>query len=429
MQILLVLLSLVVLVLLCFKGVPIFFAACLSGILLLLTAGLDVVGNMTSTYINGLAGYFGANFFIFVFGSIFGKLTGVSGAADSIANTIVDKFGEKFIVPALIVAGSIMTYGGVSVFVAMFALYPLMLSLFRRADISRTLIPGIYFAGTTFFCWAPGSPQVQNLIPAQALGVSTSAAAVPGFMGVVFEAVLVFGYCIWLEKHSRKKGLHFEVSADDQAMIEANATRPKPSFLISILPMVVLLVVLNVLKWSVAVSLFAGVLAALICYWKTIDWAQIWKELSDGCMDGVGSLFNTAAVVGFGALVQITPAFQSIIEKVTNMNGNPMLISVAAIAVMAGVCGSGSGGMGIALPIINQYFVPMGVNVEALARVSALACLTLDSLPHNGLVVSVLNVTHTTHKEAYLPVFMTTVVAPILTLVFMLVVYFFMGLL
>ncbi len=428
MDIVFVLLCLVILVVLCFRGVPIFFAALISGILLLLTAGMDVVGHMTTTYVNGLAGYFGKFFFIFVFGSLFGKLTDISGAADSIAKTIVDKFGEKFIVPALVVAGAVLTYGGVSVFVCMFTLYPLMLSLFRKADISRTLIPAVYFAGAgTFSGWAPGSPQVQNLIPAEALGVSTMAAAGPGFIGVAFEAVLVFGYIIWAVKRSRTKGKHFEISASDQDMLNAKANRPMPGFLLSLAPLVILLVALNGLKIQVDVALFIGVIAALVCYCKTINWKNIWHDLSEGTKDGTGSLFSTSAVVGFGTLVQATPAFGQIIETVTTMKGNPMVISVLAIAVMAGVCGSGSGGLGIALPIINQYFVPLGVNVPALARISGLACLTLDSLPHNGLVVSVLNVTGNDHKSSYFPCFILTVVIPIITAVFMLALYAIMG--
>ena len=428
LQIALVVISLVLLVVLCFRGVPIFFAALLSGIFVLLVAGMNVVDHMTTTYVQGMGNYFASNFFLFVFGSIFGKITEISGAAESIAETIVTKLGEKFVVPAILIAGILLTYGGVSVFVCMFALYPLMLAMFKKADISRKLIPVFYFAGAgTVTGWAPGSPQLQNTLPAQTLGVPLTAASLPGWIGVIFELVLVFAYAFWLLKHFRNKGEHFVVMESDEAVMARQAGRTKPNFIVSLLPLIILLVVLNIFKLPVPVGMFVGCVAALVCYFKQIDWKQVFGDLSEGTKNGVISLFNVCAVVGFGALVQATPAFQSIVEKVTAANGNPMIMSVLGIAVLAGVSGSGSGGLGLALPIIQVHFIPMGVNIEALSRISALACLTLDSLPHNGLVVSVLNVTGNSHKDSYGPICIFTVIIPIITTVFMLALYSIMG--
>lgn len=428
MEILLVLVSLGLLIFLCFKGVPIFFAAMISGIFLLLTAGMNPVEQLTTTYINGLAGYFGKFFFIFVLGSLFGKLTDISGAADSIAKTIIDKLGDKFIIPSLIIAGAVLTYGGVSVFVCMFTLYPLMVSLFKKGDISRTLIPAVYFAGAgTFSCMMPGSPQIQNLMPGQILGTPATAAMVPGLISGIFEAVLVFAFIMWYAKRSKDKGMHFEMTAKDEAMLELKKNKQLPSFIVALLPMIALLLSLNLFKLSAEVSLFVGFVAALTFYAKQISWKEIWRHLGDGTKDGTGSLFNTSAVVGFGSLVQVTPAFATLIGMMTGIGGSPLIASAIAVTTLAGVCGSGSGGLGIALPIIKDYFVPMGINLEALHRVSALSSLGLDSLPHNGLVVSVLNVSETNHKSAYFPVFIATCVIPLITLVFMIILFYMFG--
>lgn len=428
MQIVLVLISLALLIFLCFKGVPIFFSAMISGIFLLLTAGMNPIEQLTTTYVNGLAGYFGKFFFIFVLGSLFGKLTDISGAADAIAKAIIDKLGDKFIIPSIIVAGAVLTYGGVSVFVCMFTLYPLMVSLFKKGDITRTLIPAVYFAGAgTFSCMMPGSPQIQNLMPGQILGTPPTAAMVPGLIAAVFEAVLVFGFIMWYAKRCKAKGMHFEMTAKDEAMLELKKNKELPGFVIALLPMAVLLVALNVFKLSAEVALFGGFIAGLICYAKQIPWKEIWKHLGDGTKDGTGSLFNTSAVVGFGSLVQATPAFATLIGAMTGIGGSPLIASALAVTSLAGVCGSGSGGLGIALPIIKDYFVPMGINLEALHRVSALASLGLDSLPHNGLVVSVLNVSENDHKSSYFPVFVSTCVIPLVTLVFMIVLFYLFG--
>ncbi len=428
MEIFLVLVSLGLLIFLCFKGVPIFFAAMISGIFLLLTAGMNPVEQLTTTYVNGLSSYFGQFFFIFVLGSLFGKLTDISGAADAVAKAIIDKLGDKFIIPSLLIAGAVLTYGGVSVFVCMFTLYPLMVSLFKRGDISRTLIPAVYFAGAgTFTGMMPGSPQIQNLMPGQILGTPATAALVPGLISTVFEAILVFGFIIWYVDRSKKKGMHFEMTATDKAMLDLKKDKELPSVIVALIPMILLLVLLNVFKFTAEVALFGGFIAGLVFYYKQIPWKDIWKHLGDGTKDGTGSLFNTSAVVGFGSLVQNTPAFETLIGAVTSIGGSPLIASGIAVTVLAGVCGSGSGGLGIALPIIKDYFVPMGVNVEALHRVCALASLGLDSLPHNGLVVSVLNVTENDHKHSYFPIFITTCVIPLVTLAFMIAVFYAFG--
>ena len=220
---------------------------------------------------------------------------------------------------------------------------------------------------------------------------------------------------------------HFEMTEKDRAMLELKKNKELPRFLIALIPMIILLVALNIFKLSAEVSLFVGFMAGLIFYCKQIPWKEIWKHLGDGTKDGTGSLFNTSAVVGFGSLVQATPAFTTLIGAVTSIGGSPLIASAVAVTTLAGVCGSGSGGLGIALPIIKEYFVPMGVNIEALHRVSALASLGLDSLPHNGLVVSVLNVTENDHKSSYFPVFIATCVIPLITLVFMIILFYAFG--
>ncbi|GLC81913.1 GntP family permease [Lacrimispora brassicae] len=428
MQILLVLLSLALLIFLCFKGVPIFFSAVISGLFLLLTAGMNPVEQFTTTYVQGLSGYFGKFFFIFVLGSLFGKLTDISGAADAIAKAIVDKLGDKFIIPSIIIAGAVLTYGGVSVFVCMFTLYPLMVSMFKRGDISRTLIPAVYFAGAgTFSCMMPGSPQIQNLMPGQILGTPATAALAPGLIAAVFEAVLVFWFTLWYADRCKKKGMHFEITEKDKLMLGVKEGKQLPSFLVAILPMIVLLVALNVFRVSAEVALFLGFMSGLVFYFKYLPWKDIWQHLADGTKDGTGSLFSTSAVVGFGSLVQVVPAFDILIKSVTGIGGSPLIASALAVTLLAGVCGSGSGGLGIALPIIKDYFIPMGINLEALHRVSALASLGLDSLPHNGLVVTVLNITENDHKSSYFPVFISTCVIPLITLAFLIMLFYMFG--
>lgn len=447
MGIILVILSLLLLVLLVFRNVPVFFAAVISSLFCLITAqlftgGVGVITGMTSTavftdptakasYITGLANYFGNYFWMFILGAIFGKLYEVTGAANAVANTIVGKFGEKAVVPAIIIAGFVLTYGGVSVFVCFFALYPLMLSMFERADISRRLIPAFYFAGAgTATGWMPGSPQLQNTIPADALGVSYSAAFLPGLIAGIFEMVLVFLWIFWCVKSAKAKGEHFELSEADRKELEKiDPNRKLPSFILSLVPMIILLVVLNFTTLGAPTSLFVGVVSALVCFAQFVQWSDIWGTLRSGLMGGVNSLFNTASVVGFGSVVQGTPAFSTMIGALTSISGNPLVTSAISVAAMSGVCGSGTGGEGIAMPIVKEYFVPSmsASQIEGLARVSGLAALTLDSLPHCGLVVTVIDYSGNTHKSSYFEAGVTNVVIPIITLPVLIALCFMFG--
>ena len=437
MGIFLIVLSIILLVVLVFKNVPIFFAALISSVFCLLTAqlftgGVSVIAGMTSTarlsdpsaatsFVFGLANYFGSNFWLFTLGAMFGKIYEVTGAANTIANIIVGKLGAKAAVPAILLVGFILTLGGVSVFVCFFALYPLMISLFKECDISRRLLPAFYFAGAgTATGWVPGSPALHNTIPADALGVSYSAALVPGWIAGILEMVLVFAWIYWCVARCKKKGEHFEASAADQKDLDRLASLGKlPGFIQSLIPMIILLVVLNFTKLGAPMSLFIGVVSALVIFFAFIEWKEIWNTLKTGLMGGVTALFNTASVVGFGAVVQNTPAFSTIINVLAGIAGSPVVVGSLATAIMAGACGSGTGGEGIALPIVKEYFVPQmsARQIQGFARICALSALTLDSLPHCGLVVTVIDYTGNTHRSSYIEAGVTNVVIPIITLI------------
>ena len=166
MGILLIVIGLVIMTVLAVKGVPILWSALVAGIFVLATSGLNVVEGITTTYMTGFSGYIMNYFLMFVLGAVFGKLCEVSGASDSIAKAVVSKLGEKYVVLAIIVAAAILAFGGVSLFVALFTLYPLGMSLFKQADIPRRLFPGTYIAGAaTFAMTAPFTPSTQNIVP------------------------------------------------------------------------------------------------------------------------------------------------------------------------------------------------------------------------------------------------------------------------
>lgn len=445
MGIFLILLSIALVIVLVFRGVPVFYSAVIASLFCLFTAALFtgagtdagivnyVINGMTSmdsSYVKGLGNYFTTNFCIFVLGAIFGKLFDNSGAADAIAEAIVSRMGAKAVIPAILLVGWVLTYGGVSVFVAFFAMYPLMLSLFKEADIPRRLLPLFYFAGAgTSSGWFPGSPQAHNLLPSTALGVSPSSWLVPGIFFAIIEMIIVVGFVFFYTNRCKKNGEHYELTEADKKIIaekEAKDASRRPSWLVAALPMVVLIIVLNVVKLPVPVSLLVGILAAIICFFKSFDLSKFWGMMSEGAMGGVSSLFNTAAIVGFGSVVQAVPAYAPLCGLLVGAVSNPIVASVITVGGLAGVTGSGTGGIGLAMPVVIENFIgdlavnANHVNLAALARCTSIAALTLDSLPHCGLVVSVISYTGNDHKSSYLPCAVVFCLAPVITVALML---------
>lgn len=430
MGILLIVIGLVIMTILAVKGVPILWAALVAGVFVLATAGLDVVEGITVTYMTGFSGYIMNYFLMFVLGAVFGKLCEISGASDSIAQAVINKLGEKYVVLAIIVAAAILAFGGVSLFVALFTLYPLSMSLFKRADIPRRLFPGVYIAGAaTFAMTAPFTPSTQNIVPMAYLGTTLSSGMVPGIIGSVFCAVAVCIYMQWRVGNVKAKGEHYVPLPGEEE--EAVNTKDLPNLVVALIPMVVLIIVLNAFGLNVSVGLFIGVIVAVILYWKWLphNMAEFWKHITAGASNGIMSIANTAAVVGFGSIVTATPAFATLASVVEGIaqGGNAYAAAAVSVAVLAGISGSASGGLGIAVPIAAEIFLPMGINAEALHRIAVISSSALDSLPHNGFVNTCLQYTHTNHKEAYFDIFVVSVLITIVETILVILLFSIMG--
>lgn len=412
-------LALVAMTILAVIGVPILIASPVLGFFVALLSGLGLYDAMATTYMGGLSNYVLNYFLMFVLGALFGKLCEISGATESIAQAVVDKFGEKHIMLGIIVASAILAFGGVNLFVALFAIYPLAMSMFRRADIPRRLFPAAYIAGAgTFAMTAPFTPSTQNIIPTSYLGTSLSAGAIPGVIGSIFCAVAVCVYMQWRTHQVKSKGEHFEPIPGEDIDIEDKSDLP--NVFISLVPLVALIVILNVTNLPIIGSLTLGLLIAFAVYFKWLphNLAEFWKHINAGAQNGIMSLINTAAIVGFGSVVTTTPAFTSMATQIEGWaaNGNAYLIAAVAVAVMAGISGSASGGLGIAVPIAADIFLPMGVSAGALHRIATVASSALDSLPHNGFVNTCLQYSKSNHAKSYFDIFIVSIVITIIEL-------------
>lgn len=412
--------GLVLLIILTLRGVNLFIGAPLCAVIVALCSGVPLLTgdvNFVSAYMNGFAGFVASWFFMFLLGSLFGKFMEDTGAADSVARWIINKLGRKQAVLAVVLACAILTYGGVSVFVVAFSVYPMALSLFKDADLPRRFIPAaLAFGSVTFTMTSAGSPEIQNWIPVKYLGTSPYAAWEVSLVVAVLMAT--FGYW-WLKKIINRaiaNGERFEARDGDPILLE----RELPSPISGLIPLLVVLGLSftfhdTLQQNALIVALLGGVIAIAVINFRHFHEPQAAiHQATTGALVAIG---NTAAVVGFGSIAKITPAFDTAVNAMTSLPGNELVGAAVAVSVIAGLTGSASGGQAIALPEVGPHYLAAGVNPEQLHRIVSISSGALDSLPHNGYVVTTIRaICNETHSAAYWAVAAVTVVVPLLGL-------------
>ncbi|MDR1979213.1 MAG: hypothetical protein LBQ42_10825 [Synergistaceae bacterium] len=398
------------------KGVNIFVVAFLCATIVALTGEINLYDALKTHYMRGFVGFMQANYLIFLTGTLLGKMMEVTNGAKAIAQLLVRLFGRDRAVISVPLACGILGYGGVSAFVISFCVFPIALQIFKEADLPRRFIPAaLTFGCSTFAMVAPGAPQIHNAIPANILGTDLMAGALVGFVSC--GAMLVIG-CVWLfhiVNKAKKQGERFVAKPMD---VFAAEQENLPNGFIALIPLIVTILIINVkIDGQPLVHLESGLLLGSILAWvlmnKYQDNSRLLVNLGDSCKNSMGAIANTCAVVGFGTVVQAAKAFPVIVNAVLDIPG-PDLVGVAvAMNVIAGICGSASGGLGIATPLIAPVYLAKGVSAAVLHRTLTIASSALDSLPHNGYIVTVTNgICNETHKDAYSAIFKLTVVTP-----------------
>lgn len=412
--------GLLLLIILTLRGINLFISAPLCAVVVALCSGVPILTgevNFVSAYMDGFAGFVAAWFFMFLLGSMFGKFMEDTGAADSVARWIISKLGRKQAVLAVVLACAILTYGGVSVFVVAFSVYPMALSLFKDANLPRRFIPAaLAFGSVTFTMTSAGSPEIQNWIPVKYLGTSPYAAWEVSLVVAVLMAT--FGYW-WLRRIINRaiaNGEQFEAREGDPILLD----RKLPSPISGLLPLIVVLGLSftfheSLQQNALIVALLGGVIAIAVINFKHFHKPQVAiQEATTGALVAIG---NTAAVVGFGSIAKITPAFESAVTAMTQLPGNELVGAAVAVSVIAGLTGSASGGQAIALPEVGPHYLAAGVNPDQLHRIVSISSGALDSLPHNGYVVTTIRaICNEKHSAAYWAVAAVTVVVPLLGL-------------
>jgi len=423
------------------RGVNILIAGPVAAAIVALTSGMawlpplaaQGAPDFATSYMDGFTGFFADWFFMFLLGAIFGEVMGASGAAASVAHWIVEKFGIRHAVLAVVAASAVLTYGGVSVFIVAFSVYPLAVSLYREANLPRRFIPAaLCFGSVTFTMTSAGSPEIQNLIPMKYLGTTAYAGWPVSLFVAILMAVMGYIWLQWMVKRAVARGETFAGRDTDDAVDEG---RILPNPLLCILPLVTVLGVFMIFqfpqnlgplstimpeqsldKWALVAALGAGTIIALLVGWRSNG--RMPAAFSKGATGAVVAITNTCAVVGFGAVAALSPAFLQALEIVQNLPGDPLIGAAVAVTVIAGLTGSASGGQSIALPLIAPHYLDAGASADELHRTVAIASGALDSLPHNGYVVTTIRaICGETHADAYGPVGALTVIVPLIGLI------------
>ena len=458
-----IILSLAFLIVMAYRGHSVVIIAPIAALIAVLFSWDHLMASYTQVFMPALGGFIISFFPLFLAGAIFGRLMSVSGYAEDLARWVPTIFGPKRAILVTAVITALLTYGGVSAWVIAFTVVPIAKPLFRHANVSLKLMPAAIALGIFTFATAalPGSPQIHNTIPAPFFHTTTFAAPLLGIVGAVVTFGLGVGWLEWRERVLLRNGegyIDITTTTVDKVPgtggaatdVDGPATRSGGTVrrgMMGLLPILIVVganaafvylisprmdfgylseerfgatsiqQVLGV--WSVTVGLFAAIVVILLL--KPARLGQYVTALTEGAKNAVLPVFTTASEVGYGAVIASLAVFALLKDQLFHVSDNPAVIGVVATAVISGLTGSSSGGLSITMQTFGQQLAQMaqdqGISLDFLHRVVAMASVSLDSLPHNGAIVTLLLVCGMTHRQACKDIGFVTVLVPLVGVV------------
>jgi H+/gluconate symporter-like permease len=442
MSLLIVVGALVFLMFVAYRGYSVILFAPIAALGAVLLTDPSLVPPMfSSVFMEKTVGFVKNYFPVFMLGAVFGKVIELSGFSKSIVSAVIGLVGRERAVLSIVIVCAILTYGGVSLFVVVFAVYPFAAEMFRQSEIPKRLIPATIALGAFTFTMdaLPGTPQIQNIIPTTFFKTTTWAAPWLGLIGAVF--VLVCGL-LYIESRRRLAGPE-GYGTELRNEPEPFEAEKLPNPWIAILPLVLVGVsnfaftklvphfygathefALGQAKpivtqvssvaaiWAVEGALLLGILTVFAFAWRPVV-----AKFADGSKAAVAgallSSLNTASEYGFGGVIALLPGFMVVADGLKAIK-NPLINEAVSVNVLAGITGSASGGMSIALAAMSDQFIAAAqaanIPLDVLHRVAAMASGGMDTLPHNGAVITLLAVTGLTHKQSYKDIFAITLI-------------------
>ena len=402
-----------------YKGWSILYSSIIGVIIIALTNGMNLYNALTVDYVSSFTSYAANYFILFCEGAMLGKLYDVSGAAWKIGKTVVDKCGTKFALIGYIAVAAVLEYGGISTFVICFVLLPLAKPIFKETGTPWYMWPAITIVpiiGPELM--TPGGLQSHNIIPTEILGTDLMAAPV---MGTVFT-VVYFAVCglyfVWELKRARKvewKRNSLPPIDESDALVSAENA---PNMIFAIIPILAGVLLINFADLQPIYGLGVSVILCIILFYRSIPTGKLVPALNDGFANGVMPLIMVTAVVGIAQVVSQTDAFNVIREQLLTFTSTSKVATAFSVVgitnIMALICGSASGAIAMTLEMFSNAWIAAGLDPEWIHRVVVTASGGFDTVPWNSFVVLILSMGKLNHKQAYMPVFWVSLVAPIL---------------
>ena len=404
-----------------FKGINMFVTVMVCGAVVALTSQMNVYETITTTFLTGFTTYIANMLPTFIMGAVFGKVIGMTGAAESIARMMLRKFGTKHVSTILVLVTALLVWGGVNGFVVVFAVFPLFLVMFKQADLPRRFIPGAIFTAQVIGCAPPGAAQADMIMIMNSLpGVTLMSGAVVGWIIAAFYWI-AGPWCVsHVIKKAKANGEHFVAHPTDVITDKWDpATAANPWLALTCMAATLIIINIKVdgkLLVDTTTGLFLGTLLTLAVMWKWVKKDQIMSALADGVTGGMDIVISVATVTGFGYIVKSAPCFSAISNFIAFGFGNVLVGAAVGTGVLAGLSASATGGLGILLSFMPEIWATQSqVTMDAIARTIKTACATFDSLPHNGLVNAIMTgVCGETHKTAYRLFIYTSIIMPLI---------------
>ncbi|MGA1805570.1 MULTISPECIES: GntP family permease [Sphingobium] len=465
-----ILVALGALIAMAYRGWSVLFLAPALAMIAASFSGYPMLASWTQIFMVAAAGFLAQFFPLFLLGAIFAKLMNDSGSVRTIADAMIGWLGSGRAIMAVVLAGAILTYGGVSLFVAFFVLVPMAQALFRAGNIPRRLVPATIILGTSTFTMTalPGTPAIQNVIPMPFFGTSIYAAPGLGLIAAIIMLAVGLGWLLRAQATAaaRQEGYDPSLSPavpvdsarmrehtttastfDPAEMDKGAPTDDRPSLGIAFLPIGVMIGCNLILSlwlfptwdapflaeplwgstslgavagiWSVTAALMIATLAIILCNRGRL--VSLRDSIDSGANAAVLPIISVASLVGFGAVIAALPAFHMIRDWVLGMGGGPLVSLAVATNLLAALTGSASGGLTIALEALGPTYMAIaaqtGTDPAIMHRVAVIGSGTLDILPHNGAIVTLLALSGVTHRESYLDIAMAGIVSSLAALV------------
>lgn len=418
-----IIVAIVLLVFLIFKGVNMIPASLIASLAAILIGGVDLWKGLSQGYGVTMGNYVKDFFLIFFLSALFGAVMSDSGAASKIASTLVNKIGENSVILVLLIVTLILSYGGIMTYLVAFTLYPIAVILFKEADIPIKLFPAtiLGIAATICMTTLPGSPQIQNIMPTQYFHTNIYAGATIGIICGIYVFCANYLYLKYAKRKCAQKGEHY-VNLDPENSGKNKQNSQNMNFWLAVLPIIVMLALIFILKnkfaanFSVVIAMFTANVLAFILFYKQLH-DHIGETLETGTNNGINALMTTSAVVAFGGVATMSPQFANIVKLISNSHSNVYLISMLVVSIASGISGSASGGIGIWLNSFGTHLSTMNLNFEALHRLAVMSSGWTGCSPFSSGPVVASSVAHVKLKDSYPYVFVTCVVNPFIAMI------------